>query len=219
MDACDFSVETDVEGIVQVLCDLDGDGIEGSTTDPDDLRLFAPALAGLNTLTYSGTDTIGQRVPGGEYQCRVIVSVGTIHHVGIDIETSYEGLRLFNVKSNLVRVPLPMYWDDSLVQSDAGGVPRTVTMPTCGISPERSPGTGVPLAEYGEPFSPYSETCPEGNARAWGNFSGSGKANSALMDTYSWVASAEAAALVELDPACFPSDIFDDSFEGDAGEE
>jgi hypothetical protein len=216
LNACEVSVDTDVDAVAQVLCDLDSDGIY---MGPDDMRVVAPVTPGTNTFAFDGTDISGQRVPGGEYQCRALVMVGLFHHVGIDMETSFEGLRMFHVSSGGARDPLLMYWDDTLVQYDDQGGDRAVSMPACGISPEISPVTGVTSGSYSDPAKPFTESCNDGNARAWGNFSGSGKANSALMDTYTWIASAQTDALLEIDPVCFGVDIFADGFEGNSAEE
>jgi CSLREA domain-containing protein len=187
---CGFTVQSNVEGAAIVVCDIDNDGLF-SLTDPDDLRVFGDAVPGTNDLGFDGRDASLAAIPAGQYDCQAMVATGTFHFVSIDIETVYPGMRFFEVSQEGARSPLEMRWDDSLVQVDGSMTPRTATMPTCGTSPEYSPASGVG-ASSGLSTVPFSETCPTGTSRAWGDFTGSTKGDDAVMDTYGWIASDQA---------------------------
>ena len=57
-------------------------------------------------------------VDPGSYQCEVILTVGEFHYVAADVETSYEGFRLFSLDSSLQQTGLDMYWNDAEVQAN-----------------------------------------------------------------------------------------------------
>ncbi len=183
----DFTFTTDVVGTYHVVCDLNGDGLFDITSTAD-LHLIGTTAVGTNALTWDGLDNTGAVVPNGTYQCVVQVNVGEFHYVGSDIETSYPGFRMYEVDSGGARVPLRMYWNDSLVQANA------IPMPNGDLGSETSGPSGVLSGSYGAPAAPDGEAFP-GNARAWGDFGASivppnlhlGKGDQALLDTYAFL--------------------------------
>ena len=169
--------DSNVSGTYHLVCDLNGDGVFDRTSD-DDLTLIGEAYGNnTNSVTWNGTDNLGNPVGAGVYECRIYLTVGEFHYVGVDIETSYEGFRLFSVDAALDRTGLDMYWNDSQVQSGA------VSMPNGQIGLEMSGATGIPSGNYQSP------AVPNVNARSWGNFNfdGLSKGNETLLDTYTWI--------------------------------
>lgn len=171
-----FYFETDVDGTFNVQCDLDQDG-QYERTDSIDLLLIGTSEPGWNTVPWSGNDNDGNPVAEGTYNCRLQVNVGEFHYVGTDIESSYEGMRLFEVGSGGTRSPLTMYWDDSLVQYKAQN------MPNGAVGLESSGNSGVSPGSY------FAATVPNVNARSWGNFNSGGKGNESYLDTYTFAGS------------------------------
>ncbi len=189
-----FTFETDAVGVAHVSCDLDGDGI-ASPVGLNDLNLLADATPGTNQIAWDGTDGHGGIVPPGEYRCKVFVAVGELHFLGVDVETSFPGLRMYEVAGN-DKKPLRMFWDDSLLPFE------DVAMPNGDVGLLTSGPDGV-LS------SPQSELpVPNVSARAWGNFGASGKrGNDELTDTYAFsLASLDAV----LDLAVVPAQLDDD---------
>ena len=184
-----FSFNTNVRGSYHLACDLDGDGVFDLSSD-DDLSLHGPTEPGLNTIAWEGTDNAGDVVESGDYDCSVSVTVGEFHFLAIDIESSYEGLRLFQVQEDGSRVGLDMYWNDAEVQSQA------LTMPNGDKGLESAGEEGLWAGDYDDP------TEPNENARSWGNFTDGGKGNTNLLDTYAWIESETSGTLelIVLDP-------------------
>ncbi len=186
-----FRFDSNVAGTYHVSCDLNEDGVL-DRTNAADLLLVGVASVGANAVTWDGHDTTGAPAAPGTYECVIALNVGEVHWIAEDIETSYEGLRMFAVDSGGARSPLAMFWDDARVQANA------VTMPNGMISPVRSGPTGVSSGAYSAAAIPW--TGSSGNARAWGNFASTSKGNSAWLDTYTSVASAVSGlVMVEID--------------------
>ena len=102
------------------------------------------------------------------------MNVGEFHYVGRDIETSYPGLRIFQVNSDSSRTGLAMYWNDTLVQGAA------TTM--------QNGALGLAVSEGSVTSGLYtSAASANNNARSWGDFSGAGKGNVSFLDTYVWI--------------------------------
>ncbi|MCB9764306.1 MAG: hypothetical protein H6739_31325 [Alphaproteobacteria bacterium] len=169
-----FEVTANVDGVVHIVCDLDGDGNYDITTD-DDVHLIDTMTSGTATVAWDGTDNAGVDVPVGTYNCQALVTVGEFHYVAYDIETSFTGFRLFEVDGSGTRTGLYMYWNDAAVQSTA------VTMPDGQIGLESSGPNGVYSGSYSDAISANT------NARSWGSFQGSSKGNGSLLDTYTYV--------------------------------
>ncbi|MFH2009903.1 MAG: hypothetical protein ABI333_25130 [bacterium] len=186
-----FSFTTDVIGTYHIVCDLNDDGLF-NLVDTADLHLIGTTTAGPNTVNWDGLDNTGALVPLGAYQCEVRIMVGEFHYVGSDIETSYLGMRMYQVDNIGNRLPLDMYWNDMLVQGNA------VPMRNGEIGAESSGPNGVNSGVYGGLADPHSQTS-NGNSRAWGNFADTnpnlGKGNEALLDTYSWLESVSSAPI------------------------
>ena len=183
-----FTFSSNVEGTYHLMCDLDGDSIFDISSDGD-LLLLGDMVAGTNTVTWNGLDNGGNAVTAGDYSCVIRGTVGEFHYVAQDVETSYEGMRMFLLDSALTRSPLRMFWNDADVQADA------LVMPNGDVGAENSGPDGLGSGPYNNPTTPHGETI-SGNARAWGNFVSTtdgngnpyyGKGENAYMDTFAWV--------------------------------
>ncbi len=170
-----FYFTTDVVGTYHLQCDLDGDGAF-EVASGDDLLLVGTTSAGENVVPWDGIHG-GSAIDVGDYNCRVRINVGEFHYVGFDIETSYNGMRIYSVDGSLDRTGLPMFWNDSLVQANAQ------LMPNSELGLERSAEDGMDPGAYTDAASPNV------NARSWGAFNGGGKGNMAYLDTYVWMES------------------------------
>ena len=180
-----FTFETNVAGTYQIICDLNGDG-EFDVVDDGDYQLLGTAVEGPNSVVFNGLDNAGNPFPEGEHACVVRVTVGEFHYVGRDIETSFPGLRMYQVTPEGTFLPLRMFWNDTLVQG------RAVTMPAPFdyVSAATSGPNGVdsgPVTSAAVPVGEGAAFDPSQNARAWGDFTGAGKGNDAWLDTYTWL--------------------------------
>lgn len=183
-----FQFNTNVSGTYHLQCDLDGDGTF-ELTSGDDYLAIGTAVAGLNSVWWDGQHN-GEPVAPGSYDCRVRLNVGEFHYVGADIETSYQGMRMYSVGPNEVRTPLTMYWNDSAIQGDAIAMPN-------GEQGLVSPGdAGMFSGDYGDAATANV------NARSWGNFNSGGKGNRNYLDTYVWLESSISTplSLTAVDP-------------------
>jgi hypothetical protein len=177
-----FSFEADLEASYHIVCDLNGDGVFDLTSN-DDLALTGATVIGTNEVEWDGLDNAGEPIPAGSYDCRVTVSVGEVHFVASDVETSYPGMRMFELGGLDQRLGLPMIWNDYLVQDLAQGMPN-------GDVGMVSPGPdGLDPGNYDEPAKPNI------NARAWGNFDEEGKGNYTYLDTFVWLRSSTSATM------------------------
>ncbi|MCK6517921.1 hypothetical protein L6R46_23030, partial [Myxococcota bacterium] len=175
----EFKFTSSTDGTGHIICDLNGDGDFDLTSD-DDLHLVFSVFSGDNNTTWDGTDNAGNDVADGTYDCIGMVTVGEFHYVGIDIETSYSGFRLFTLDASLNRTGLTMYWNDADVQAN------DVLMPSGAYGLESS-GGGIKSGNYTDTVTPNV------NARSWGAFKTStstgylSKGDFAWMDTYAFV--------------------------------
>ncbi|MBN2799126.1 MAG: hypothetical protein JXX28_08255, partial [Deltaproteobacteria bacterium] len=170
----EFSFNSDVSGTYHLVCDLNHDGAFDIVSDGD-LHVMGTVGIGLNTVPWDGTDNNAAPVTPGVYECQITVTVGEFHYVASDIETSYEGFRLFSVDGSDGRTPLYMYWNDSAVQSSA------VRMPNNAYGLETSGPDGIYSGSYA------TAAIPNVNARSWGRFQSTSKGNNNLLDTYTWI--------------------------------
>jgi outer membrane protein OmpA-like peptidoglycan-associated protein len=169
-----FRFDTTVAGTYQIICDLDDNGVFDRASSSD-LLLLGTAAAGTNTVSWDGRNEAGELLAPGTYDCRVEVHVGETHWVGHDIETAFEGLRMFTVSGvSGTRTGRPMYWNDTEVTTG------DVNMPNGQASLVTSGASGVASGAYAD------ATVPNTNARAWGNFTASGRGNNAFLDTFTW---------------------------------
>ncbi|MCB9593272.1 MAG: thrombospondin type 3 repeat-containing protein [Sandaracinaceae bacterium] len=185
----EFSFTSNVAGSFHLICDLNRDGVF-DIVDDGDFLILGSAVMGNNVVPFDGLDNNGNPFPIGEHQCRVRVTVGEFHYVGRDIETSFRGLRMFQVQRDASRAPLDMYWNDALVQANA----ITMPAPFAFIAAGTSGPNGISSGDPSSPPVPLGETVirPGANARAWGDFvsvggTGTGKGNEAYLDTYTWL--------------------------------
>ncbi len=166
-----FSFETDIEATYHIVCDLNGDSVFDLTSN-EDLALTGGTIEGVNEVEWDGLDNAGEPIPGGVYDCEVTVTVGEVHFAANDVETSYPGMRMYEMASQGSRQPLPMIWNDYLVQDLAEGMPD-------GQIGLVSPGPeGLDSGNYDE--APR----PNVTSRAWGSFTESGKGNYTYLDTF-----------------------------------
>ncbi|MFT5460698.1 MAG: hypothetical protein ACI9K2_007218, partial [Myxococcota bacterium] len=168
------SFESDVSGVAHVICDANGDGVLDPTS-PEDVHVLGPAVDGLNLLPVSGFTPDGSPYPVGDHQCVVRLTTGEVHYAAEDIETSFEGVRLFRVAADGSRLGIPMFFDDSLVQDAA------VVMPDDGTSAERSGPLGLDSGVHAD------AAVPNVNARAWGNWTSRSKGQASYLDTWTFV--------------------------------
>ncbi|MDP2342535.1 MAG: hypothetical protein Q8O67_16380 [Deltaproteobacteria bacterium] len=186
-----FRFTTDVIGTVHVVCDLDGDGVV-SLVDPDDLALSVDTAVGDNEVEWNGLTTGGVAVGAGDYLCEAFVVTGELHFLGLDVETSFPGMRIYDVGDNalpngtLTRTPLPMFWDDTLLPN------ADVAMP--------APANVVGLVNSGPngvlPNAANLAPTPNVNARAWGNFDDDGKrGGNEITDTWTFARASSRAQL------------------------
>lgn len=186
----EFIFTSNVVGSYHLVCDLNGDGVFDIVDDGDFLTLGS-AVVGENRVPFDGLDNNGNPFPVGEHQCRVRLTVGEFHYVGRDIETSFRGLRMFQVQRDASLMPLDMYWNDALVQRNEVTMPA----PYAFLSAETSGPNGLNSGDPADPPVPLGDTVilPGANSRAWGDFvsvggTGTGKGNEAFLDTYTWLA-------------------------------
>ncbi|PIW02247.1 MAG: hypothetical protein COW42_02420, partial [Deltaproteobacteria bacterium CG17_big_fil_post_rev_8_21_14_2_50_63_7] len=181
-----FAFESNVNGTYHLICDTNKDGVFDILNGMDFFYIGNATIAGPNEATWGGTDDAGNPVAPGSYNCRIRLNVGEYHWVGNDIETIYEGLRLYEVDAASARTSLPMFWNDNLVQANA------VLMPNNNTSPPQSPVTGLFGGLWTSAATPYgfdSNGVYTGDARAWGRFQSLSKGNRAFMDTFTWLKS------------------------------
>lgn len=169
-----FAFSTNTIGTYHLICDIDKDGVF-SRASQKDVVLVGAAEPGTNRLTWDGLDKSGDIVPIGTYNCIVELHAGEFHYVGRDIETSYPGLRIYQVDASAARTPLRMHWDDTLVQS------TKVLMPNNTYGLATSPSEGM----WPDIYSAVA--VPNINARAWGNFSATSQGNDNFLDTFVWL--------------------------------
>lgn len=185
----EFSFTSNVDGSFHLICDLNRDGVFDIVDDGDFLVLDS-AMMGTNTVPFDGLDNNGNPIPPGDLMCLVRLTVGEFHYVGRDIETSFLGLRMFQVRPDRTRSPLAMYWNDALVQANA----ITMPSPYAFVAASTSGPFGLDSGDPAAPTVPLGEVVtPMGaNSRAWGDFvsaggTGTGKGNEAFLDTYTWL--------------------------------
>jgi hypothetical protein len=170
----EFSFTTDVEGVFQVIVDRNQDSIFDLSSD-DDVTLIGATSVGANLIPWDGMDALGDPMAPGFYDVMVRVTTGQFHLITDDLETVFEGLRMFEVSEARVPSGLAMYWNDAEVQANA------VLMPNAELGLESSGFAGIDSGLFINPADANL------NARAWGNFFDGGKGNNALLDTYTWL--------------------------------
>ncbi len=172
VDSGDFTFTTNAAASYKLVCDLNQDGAF-DISDDGDVVLAGPTVAGVNRVSWNGTDRNGAPIPAGEYACRLFVLIGELHFVGHDIETSFPGMRMYDVALNGAQAPLSMFFNDTPVQAD------DVPMPNGQGSRERSGANGL----FSGPQS--STVVPNVTGRAWGDFSSNGKGGAdQFLDTF-----------------------------------
>ncbi len=138
-----FTFASNVSGTYHLVCDTNQDGLF-DLVGTEDVHLAGETTPGINRVSWDGTDLSGTPVPTGEYLCQVQVMVGEFHYVGADIETSYPGLRMFRVDPTGDRSPLPMFWNDHLVQYPVPARGEVMVIGTAGTTIPAGSRVGVP---------------------------------------------------------------------------
>ncbi|MEZ4458667.1 MAG: thrombospondin type 3 repeat-containing protein [bacterium] len=200
----EFIIESDVEGVWQVICDTDSNGV----FDPSGADVILKGeVTPNNTLriVWDGTNNDGVGLPRGTYTCQANVTVGELHWIAADIETMYPGFRLYQVQQGGTRRPLQMFWNDTRVNGD-----RTLSNAQTTLT--GSGATGINPGAYGSAAVAASVQNLTGNARAWGSFQTDNTVNQstgdrALLDTYAYVkASTPLSLQIEVIPTTFDGD-------------
>ena len=200
----EFIIESDVEGVWQVICDTDSNGV----FDPSGADVILKGeVTPNNTLriVWDGTNNDGVGLPRGTYTCQANVTVGELHWIAADIETMYPGFRLYQVQQGGTRRPLQMFWNDTRVNGD-----RTLSNAQTTLT--GSGATGINPGAYGSAAVASSVQNLTGNARAWGSFQTDNTVNQstgdrALLDTYAYVkASTPLSLQLDVIPTVFDGD-------------
>jgi hypothetical protein len=168
-----FVFDGDVAGTAHVVCDTSRDGVV-DPTDPDDLHLLDEVEVGPHEIAWDGRDESGAVVGLGALACELWLTVGEVHVAAQDVETSYEGFRLFEVGPGLSRSDVAMYWDDSVPAL------TDVVMPDLSWPRIRTGPAGL---SSGDPaVAPSADV----NARSWGAFVTGSRGDENLLDTWAW---------------------------------
>lgn len=188
-----FTFTANMPGRYRLICDLNDDGGFDAAGDGD-LVVDGEANVGSNMLVWNGRDVDGD-VMAGEYPCIVELNAGEFHYVAEDIEVAYPGLRMFQVAPNLVRTPLPMFWNDGAVIPAA-----PIVMPNGDLPQTFSPAGGLSSGPYADAAAAHG-VATAGNARGWGNFVMSGsltgsRGDGNLMDTWTGLETVRSAAVM-----------------------
>lgn len=172
--AGELAFDSDVSGNWHLVCDADGDGVF-DPTGAVDFQVFGLAGVGANTIEFDGTLDDGDVAVAGVHDCQLWLTVGEFHYLAQDIETSYQGFRMFEIDDSLGASGLPMYWDDRTIQGAAQ------PMPNGQLSLETSGADGL--------FSgnPSAASVANINARAWGDFTTNTKGNGNVLDTWTFL--------------------------------
>jgi large repetitive protein len=177
-----ISFSSNVTGQYVVVCDVNKDS-SYDFAGTADFSSFGAAAVGANTISWDGRDNAGASAAEGSYNCIVRLNVGEFHYVAEDIETSYPGIRMYRIESNkTTRSPIRMFWDDS-------GVGAGVNMPNGQASPSSPLALGLDPTASTNAAAPFyftggNRAQPNGNARAWGSFVGTGKGNDIYLDQF-----------------------------------
>lgn len=201
--ALEFSFETDVEGAWLLVCDINDDGVFDPTGE-DDHSEIGLAEPGSISIDWDGLVNSEMSAAPGTYACRLKVLTGLLAFESNDVETSFDGMRMFHVQSNGFRQESCMYWNDVAVQGKA------VEMPDGQTGRESSGPGGICSGEYSD------QPDVNVNTRSWGNFSATppqGKGEDSLLRTLAWL---NEIVSEDLEVVVFQAEqIFADGFEGE----
>ncbi len=168
-----FVLDGDVSGTAHVVCDVSRDG-NVDPTDPDDFHLLEEGSVGTVELDWDGSREDGVPVLAGHLTCDLFLTVGEVHVAAQDVETSYEGLRMFEIAGDGSVYGLPMYWDDT--------VPAVtdVDMPDLSLPRVRTGTGGLPSGD------PGVDADADVNARSWGAFVVGSRGDESLLNTWAY---------------------------------
>ena len=174
-----LSFNSSAPGTYQLICDTNGDTTYDLIGGTDYVQL-GEMRVGLNEIVWDGTAPDGEFIAPGDYECIVRATVGEVHWLGDDIETCFQGVRMFAIDAAGTASPLPLFWDDSLISA------APEAMFDDALSPNRSPEAGLSSGDPDAAADAY-DLLTGGNARGWGVFESGSKGNNALMDTFTWL--------------------------------
>ncbi len=168
--------DSNAEGTAMVVIDCNNDGIFDPTS-LDDKTLFGNSKIGKNIYLWYGNDNNGIFLSDGNYDIKLFLLIGELDLIIYDNETSYEGIRLFEIAFDNSRSGINMYWNDQNVQSAA------VMMPNSAFGLESSGAAGINSGIY------LNSANPNVNARSYGNFnsSGLGKGDEQYLVTWTYL--------------------------------
>ena len=202
--SAEFTIESNVEGVWQVVCDTDNNGVFDPSGNDVILKGEVSPTDSLH-IVWDGTNNDGVGLPRGTYNCQATVTVGELHWLAADIETMYPGFRLYQVQLGGARRPLQMFWNDLRVNGDRTLANAQTTLTGSGA-------VGIGSGAYGTPAIAASVQNLAGNARAWGSFQTDNTINQstgdrALLDTYAYVkASTPLSLQLDVIPAVYDGD-------------
>ena len=197
-----FRFQSDVDGVYEIVIDVDGD----DTFDPSsgDVLLKGTAVAGANAVSWDGTQPDGLALVGGSYRAELSVRLGEFHFVGSDIETSYPGVRIFGVEPpdpDTVPTPTLMFWDDTRINSTLSTEHNTDPDGLVPAEQRSVPVTtkpdGLSSGDYDDPTDCGRDaTSVQPNAHCWGNSQNAADplspGNYRYVDTYTFFEQSEA---------------------------
>jgi outer membrane protein OmpA-like peptidoglycan-associated protein len=170
-----ISFTSNVTGQYVVVCDVNKDSAYDFAGTAD-FSSFGNAAVGNNVVSWDGRNNAGTNAAEGTYNCVVRLNVGEFHYVAEDIETAYPGIRMFRVESNrTTKTPIRMFWDDrsAVLASGSNTMLNGEAAPTSPLAAGLDP-TAYSNASAAFYFTGGNRAQPNGNARAWHNFSGTG---------------------------------------------
>ena len=163
-DEGSFFFTSDSDGTYAIFIDADDDGIYDPTTL--DILLAGRAFVGENEVVFNGLDNAGDPMADGAHTAMLSLRTGEYHFVGVDIESSRPGIRIFNANDPTDIQPGTMYWNDTFID------------PRSSFTLDEAYPDGLSSGSFGDPAQPGV------NAHAWGTEEDSSESNNTFIDTY-----------------------------------
>ncbi len=163
-DQGSFFFTSDVSGTYAIFIDANDDGIYDPTTL--DILLSGRVTVGLNEVVFNGLDNEGDPMAEGAHSAMLSLRTGEYHFVGVDIESSKPGIRIFNADDPTDILPATMFWNDTFIE------PRTT------FNLDEAYPDGVSSGAVTDPALAGI------NAHAWGTQAAGSESNNTFIDTY-----------------------------------
>ncbi len=163
-DQGSFFFTSDINGTYAIFIDADDDGIYDPTTL--DILLAGEAIIGENEVEFNGLDNSGNPMAEGAHTALLSLRTGEYHFVGVDIESSRPGIRIFNADDPADLQPATMYWNDTFIS------PRTT------FDIDEAYPDGVSSGSFGDAAEAGV------NTHAWGTQDTNSESNDTYIDTY-----------------------------------